>query len=265
MPYVPPHLRVTKYEDEKPTPKIATTLAEAQAMSDAVKKEAPKNVLAEMLSAPVPKKAIAAAKRDKRPVHKAAKPTIAANSFGSLLPQTKIPSAPLETPKKVAPVTTPANSSALKVEDSVLASPEFEEAMDAILRTIFEEEMAKVKRIGNASPLNFTRRTGGSYHNERLESRFQGFKLQKLEDTSGNVSAKLEELMRSRFELAMAQVKRVGNAGALNFSRRSGGSYWNERLESRFQGYLMGALKDFGQVVLKRIANGRVTALKQVQ
>ena len=269
MPYVPPHLRVTKYEDEKPAPKIATTLAEAEAMSRAVKNEAPKSVLASMLSAPKPKKAIAAAKRqqDKRPIHQpqvaaSVKPPVAAGSFGSLLPTPEPKAAKAKTPslpKKVAPVTTPANPAALNV--TLKADPRYEAALDDILRTIFEENMAKVKRIATANVGDFTRRVSGSYKNERLESRFQGFKLQKLEEVTGDVSNALEQVLRSRFELAMGSVKRLSTANATDFTRGPKGSYRNERLESRFQGYLMGSLNDFGLGVLKKIADNRVAAL----
>lgn len=284
MPYIPPHLRKPSYYDEKAAPKIATSLAEADAMAKAVVKEAPKSALASMLSAPKPKKAIAAAKRDKRPIHtpnettlaalkesrsiqtnastiasSQAKP-VAAGSFGSMLP-TPAPEPVKAKQSQVKKVlaATPANTEVQKA--ALKTDPRYEAAMDDVLRTIFEDEIKGVKRVGNVGTLNFRRRPGGSYFNERLESRFQGFKLQKLEEISGDVSEKLENILRARFELAMANVKRVGNAGPLNFSRRSGGSYQNERLESRFQGYMMGSLNDFGLSVLKKVATNRVAAL----
>lgn len=297
MPYVPPHLRTTAfYEDKKVGPRIATTLAEAGEMSKAALSEAPKSALASMLSAPKPKKAIAAAKRDKRPIHipnattiaaiqesrsiqtnaakiaadklpkpAPAKPPIAAGSFGSMLPPVLSPKpVKVRPPKVAAPVTTPANPEVLKVA-SLTTDPAFESALDDILRTIFEDSMHKVKRVGSAHALNFERRANGSYKNERLESRYQGFKLQKLEEVAGDVSDKLEQILRSRFEIAMSSVKRIATAKVGDFSRRANGSYRNERLESRFQGYLMGAVNDFGRSVLMKIADNRVAALKAVR
>lgn len=235
MPYVPPHLR--SRTDEKFAPKIATSLAEAQAMSDSVKNTTKKSILADMLAAPIPKKAIAAAK--------AAKPK---NSLSSMLAKVK------SEIKSEAPV-----------EVTQSTGEKFDRELDAILRALFEAEMANVKRVGNAAPLNFERRSGGSYWNERLESRFQGFKLQKLEDIPEGAREEIEKIMRQRFELAMRGVTRAPNAGPLDFSRRVNGSYRNERLESRFQGYLMGVLKDFGKVVLNRMATNRVASNQEAQ
>lgn len=266
MPYIPPHLRKPSYYDEKAAPKIATSLAEADAMAKAVVKEAPKSALASMLSAPKPKKAIAAAKRDKRPIHTpkvaapAAKPAIAAGSFGSLIPTPAPAKVKPSLPKKVAPTTTPANPEALKVT-SLKTDPRYEAALDDILRTLFEENMKNVKRIATANVGDFARRVNGSYKNERLESRFQGFKLQNLEETTGDVSNALEQILRSRFELAMGSVKRLSTANATDFTRGPKGSYRNERLESRFQGYLMGSINNFGLGVLKKLADNRVAAL----
>lgn len=247
MPYVPPHLRTPDfYEDKKVGPRIATSLSEAAEMSSGVLKDSKKDVLVSMLTAPVPKKAIAAAKRDKRTNPSPTKKSIAAGSFGSLIEKRE------EAVKK---------TDVSKVVVLHKSESEFDAAMDEILRVLFEDHMKNVKRAPNAGSLDFSRRTGGSYKNERLESRYQGFKLQKLEDVSGGVDKYLEDAIRIRFEMAMDKVKRISTAQD-DFSRRENGSYWNERLESRFQGYLLGVMNDFGLIVLKKTADLRVERMK---
>jgi hypothetical protein len=284
MPYVPPHLRAKSYYADSPaTPKIATSLAEAKAMSKAVT-TTPTSVLSQMLSAPAPK--LAGAVSQKTPqqtgskrqnattvaaiaeshalgnLH-AAKPSlisasstpVAAGSFsGMISPATP----PVIKPKKSKMVSAP-NQPVQQAPTVTSKDTTFEAAMDDVLRAIFEENMASVKRIATAQADNFTRRVNGSYKNERLESRYQGFKLQKLEEHDGKASVALEKILRERFEIAMQGVKRIASAAPLNFTRRPSGAYVNE---SRFQGYLMASVNDFGLKVLRKIADNRVSALK---
>lgn len=282
MPYVPPHLRKQSYYADAPaTPRIAANLAEAQAMSKAVT-SAPKSALASMLSAPAPKLAgkvshktpqQSGAMRISQPLGNlhAAKPSIAsasstpvaAGSFsGMISPATPAP----VTPKKskmiaAAPVSQPVQ----QAPTVTINDPAFDAAMDDILRTIFEENMKTVKRLATAHADDFTRRASGSYKNERIEARFQGFKLQKLEEHAGKAGDALEKILRARFEIAMQGVKRIASAAPLNFARRVNGAYVNERLESRFQGYQMASVNDFGLGVLRKIADNRVAALKTIR
>jgi hypothetical protein len=216
MPYVPPHLRAKSYYTDSPAaPKIATSLAEAQAMSKAVT-TAPTSVLSQMLSAPVPK--LAGAVSHKTPQQSAArKPNattiaalaesralgnlhaaknalisasstpVAAGSFSGIIS----PATPVVKPKKSKLVADPAHQQVQQAPTVTINEPAFDAAMDDILRTIFEEGMKNVKRIASAQADNFTRRQSGSYKNERLESRYQGFKLQKLEEHAGKASDSL--------------------------------------------------------------------------
>jgi hypothetical protein len=291
MPYVPPHLRANSYYTDSPAaPKIATSLAEAQAMSKAVT-ASPTSILSQMLSAPAPKLAgvvshntpqqsaarkpnatTIAALAESRALGNlhAAKPAlisatstpVAAGSFSGIIsPATP----PVVKPKKSKLVADPAHQQVQQAPTVTINEPAFDEAMDDILRTIFEEGMKSVKRIASAQADNFTRRQSGSYKNERLESRYQGFKLQKLEEHAGKASDSLEKILRQRFEIAMQGVKRTAAASPLDFERRQNGSYKNERLESRFQGYLMASVNDFGLNVLRKIADNRVVALKAIR
>jgi hypothetical protein len=294
MPYVPPHLRAQSYYKDSPAPKIATSLAEAQAMSKAVT-ASPTGILSKMLSAPAPKLAgavsqktpqqsgamrpnlvTAAAIAESRALGnlQAAKPSlisasaspVAAGSFsGMISPATP----PVIKPKKSRMVADPAHKPVAKQTKQAptvtINEPSFDAAMDDILRTIFEENMTSVKRIATANVGDFTRRASGSYKNERLESRYQGFKMQKLEEHAGKAGDELEKILRARFEIAMQGVKRIASAAPLDFARRQNGAYVNERLESRFQGYLMGSVNDFGLSVLRKIADNRVVALKAIR
>jgi hypothetical protein len=294
MPYVPPHLRAQSYYTETPaTPKIATSLAEAQAMSKAVT-ASPTSVLSQMLSAPTPKLAGAVSHKTpqqsgaKRPnattaaaiaqsralgniqatkhsLISASSTPVAAGSFsGMISPATP----PVIKPKKSRMVAAPSQPVVKQVKQAptvTINDPAFDAAMDDILRTIFEENMNSVKRIATATVGDFTRRVSGSYKNERLESRYQGFKMQKLEEHAGKTSDELEKILRERFQIAMQGVKRVATAHPLNFAQRVNGAYVNERLESRFQGYLMASVNDFGLNVLRKIADNRVAALKAIR
>jgi hypothetical protein len=169
-------------------------------------------------------------------------------------------------PKKTHMVADAAHQPAKKASTvTTINEPSFDSAMDDILRTIFEDNMSQVKRTALANVGDFTRRVSGSYKNERLESRYQGFKLQKLEEHAGKASDDLEKILRARFEIAMQGVKRVARAHALDFAQRVNGSYVNERLESRFQGYMMASVNDFGLGVLRKIADNRVAALKTIR
>jgi hypothetical protein len=210
MPYIPPHLRTQRYyEEQKGAPKIATTLAEAKAMSKAVT-ASPASVLSKMLSAPAPKLAGAVSHKTpqqsgaKRPnatttaaiaesralgnLH-AAKPSIisasaapvAAGSFSGMIQPA---SSPAIKPKK-AKMTAHPDHPAKQAPIVTINEPSFDSAMDDILRTLFEDNMKSVKRTALANVGDFTRRASGSYRNERLESRFQGFKMQKLEECAG--------------------------------------------------------------------------------
>lgn len=289
MPYVPPHLRANSYYAESPAaPKIATSLAEAQAMSKAVT-QAPKSALASMLSAPAPKLAGKVSNKTpqqsgaKRPnattqqalhesralgVLHAAKPAISATSLpvaagsfsGMISPAVPAPMKPKKT-KMVADT----SQQTQQAPTVTINDPAFDAAMDDILRTLFEDGMKSVKRIASANVGDFTRRASGSYKNERLESRYQGFKLQKLEEHAGKAADSLEKLIRARFEISMKGVKRIASAAPLDFTRRQSGAYVNERLESRYQGYLMGSVSDFGLNVLRKIADNRVVALKAIR
>lgn len=295
MPYVPPHLRAKSYYADSPAaPKIATNLAEAEAMSKAVK-ASPTSVLSQMLSAPAPKLAGAVSHKTSKQsgakranvstaatpkahalgnLH-AAKPAlisasaapVASGSFSGMIPSPSTLPPVIQHSKpakakshKATPQKTVSQAPTVTVND-----PAFDAAMDDILRTIFEENMRSVKRIASANVGDFTRRASGSYKNERLESRFQGFKLQKLEECAGKAGDALEKILRTRFEIAMQGVKRIASAAPLDFARRPNGGYVNERLESRFQGYLMASVNDFGLNVLRKIADNRVAALKTIR
>jgi hypothetical protein len=307
MPYVPPHLRsTTYYDDEKRLPKIATTPAEAQAMSHAVM-STPKSgtsLLSDMLSKPAPRLAgkVSAKKVGPKPkiptattrkalqesakivsatpaplanviatraaLSAAAPAPIASGSFSGMIPAPKpVKAHPPKIPKapKVKPIISPAVQQASQMTVTTNNTPAFDAAMDDILRTIFEESMRSVKRTALANVGDFTRKAQGSYKNERLESRYQGFKLQKLEDHAGKASDELETILREKFQVAMQGVKRIASAHALDFTKRANGSYVNERLESRFQGYLMASVNDFGLAVLRKIADNRVAALKSIR
>jgi hypothetical protein len=284
MPYIPPHLRTQRYyEEQKGAPKIATTLAEAQAMSKAVT-ASPTSVLSRMLSEPAPK--LAGSVSHKTPQQSgakranatptaslgnlhAAKPSIistsaapvAAGSFSGMISPV---SPPVIKPKKAKMIAHPDHP--IKQATTVTVNePSFDSAMDSILRTIFEENMKSVKRIASANVGEITRRASGSYKNERLESRYQGFKMQKLEEHAGKAGDELEKILRARFQIAMQGVKRTATAHPLNFTQRVNGAYVNERLESRFQGYLMASVNDFGLNVLRKIADNRVVALKAIR
>lgn len=281
MPYIPPHKRVQSYYKDSPvTPKIATSLAEAQAMSKAVT-NAPKDAFASMLSTPFPKHKRAKTKPNATTTEAIAEPRtlsnviaarpaiassaatkpVASGSFsGMISPATP----PQIIPKQTKMIADPAHP--VKQAPTVtLNDPAFDAAMDDILRALFEDNMKSVKRIASANVGDFTRRTSGSYKNERLESRYQGFKLQKLEENAGKAGDALEKLLRARFEIAMQGVKRIASAATLDFARRKSGSYVNERLESRYQGYLMASVNDFGLTVLRKIADNRVVALKAIR
>jgi hypothetical protein len=285
MPYVPPHLRAKSYYADSPAaPKIATTTAEAQAMSRAVMNE-PKSAFATMPNTPAPKHAGGVSKKtpqqsgamrpnatttaaiaesrslgnliSARPAIASASSTpVAAGSFSGM-----ISPAPIRPKKSTMTVHQPAK----QATTVTINEPSFDAAMDDILRTIFEDNMQTVKRTALANVGDFTRRVNGSYKNERLESRYQGFKMQKLEEHAGKASDDLEKILRARFEIAMHGVKRVARAHALDFAQRVNGSYVNERLESRFQGYLMASVNDFGLDVLRKIADNRVVALKAIR
>jgi hypothetical protein len=294
MPYIPPHLRTQRYyEEQKGAPKIATTLAEAQAMSKAVT-ASPTSVLSRMLSEPAPKLAGSVSHKTpqqsgaKRPnatttaaiaesralgnLH-AAKPSIisasaapvASGPFSGMIS----PPAPAAIkPKPAKMIADPAHPVSKPVKQAptvTLNDPAFDAAMDDILRTIFEENMKSVKRTALANVGDFSRRASGSYKNERLESRYQGFKMQKLEEHAGKAGDALQKILRARFEIAMQGVKRIASAAPLDFSQRPNGSYVNERIESRFQGYLMASVNDFGLSVLRKIADNRVVALKAIR
>lgn len=281
MPYVPPHLRAQSYYTETPAaPKIATTLAEAQAMSKAVTKapKSPTSFLSEMLSKTAPKQAGTVSKKTpqqsaarNKPLGNlhAAKPSIisatsapvASGSFSGMIPSP----APIQ--QAVAPKTKPKASKMIShVPDSTKQAstvttntPEFDAAMDDILRTLFEEGMSNVKRIATANN-DFTRRSSGSYKSERIESRYQGFKLKKLESHAGKAGDVLEAILRSQFQISMQGVKRIASAAPLNFATRTNGAYVNERLESRYQGYRMASLNDFELNVLSKLAENRAKA-----
>jgi hypothetical protein len=286
MPYIPPHLRTQRYyEEQKGAPKIATTLEEAQAMSKAVT-SSPASVLSKMLSAPAPKlvgtvshktpqqsgarrtNATSTGKSHALGNLHAAKPSIistsaapvSSGSFSGLI----APATQTIKPKK-AYMTAHPDHPVQKTPTVTVNDTSFDSAMDSILRTIFEDNMKSVKRIASANANDFTRRASGSYKNERLESRFQGFKLQKLEEHAGKAGDELEKIIRARFEIAMRGVKRIASAAPLDFARRVSGTYANERLESRFQGYLMASVNDFGLNVLRKIADNRVAALKSIR
>jgi hypothetical protein len=290
MPYIPPHLRTQRYyEEQKGAPKIATTLAEAKAMSKAVT-ASPASVLSKMLSAPAPKLAGAVSHKTpqqsgaKRPnatttaaiaesralgnLH-AAKPSIISASAapvasGSFSGMIQPASSPAIKPKK-AKMTAHPDHPAKQAPIVTINEPSFDSAMDDILRTLFEDNMKSVKRTALANVGDFTRRASGSYRNERLESRFQGFKMQKLEECAGKAGDALQKILRARFEIAMQGVKRIASAAPLDFTQRTNGAYVNERLESRFQGYLMASVNDFGLSVLRKIADNRVVALKAIR
>jgi hypothetical protein len=277
MPYIPPHLRTQRYyEEQKGAPKIATTLAEAKAMSKAVT-ASPASVLSKMLSAPAPKLAGAVSHKTpqqsgaKRPnatttaaiaesralgnLH-AAKPSIISASAapvasGSFSGMIQPASSPAIKPKK-AKMTAHPDHPAKQAPIVTINEPSFDSAMDDILRTLFEDNMKSVKRTALANVGDFTRRASGSYRNERLES-------------AGKAGDALQKILRARFEIAMQGVKRIASAAPLDFTQRTNGAYVNERLESRFQGYLMASVNDFGLSVLRKIADNRVVALKAIR
>lgn len=264
MPYIHPSKRQSSYYTNGGA-KIATTTEEAQAMSREVMGQSQNNVISSMVNAPEPKLAISsaakvptsktlAALQESR--KKPAKP-IAAGSFGSMLPTT-----PRVKPPKVSKPKVVASRKVKMDAPQVERSQEFEDAKDALLRTLFEADMSTIYRIGSAHKLNFDRRSNGSYKNERLESRFQGFKLNKVSIPSGEVTREFEDATRIQFEIAMKGVKRIASANVGDFTRRANGSYRNERLESRFQGFLMGVLNTFSQSVLDKIVENRVTAIR---
>ncbi len=278
MPYIPPVLRAKSYyAGSANAPKIATSHAEAQAMSKAVM-DSPKSAFADMLNTPVARHKKTASQSQNHmaatgPLGNiiAARPKIAAEkpvASGPLSGMISPVSVPPIKPKKAKIIAGPAQTVTQpqrQVSTVTINEPAFDEAMDAILRTIFEDNMQSVKRIASANVGDFTRRTNGSYKNERLESRFQGFKMQKLEEHAGKASDSLEKILRARFQIAMQGVKRIASAAPLDFAQRSNGAYVNERIESRFQGYLMASVNDFGLSVLRKIADNRVVALKTIR
>jgi hypothetical protein len=294
MPYVPPHLRAQSYYKDSPAPKIATSLAEAQAMSKAVT-TTPTSVLSQMLSAPAPKFAGAVSQNTpqqtggKRPnattiaalaesralgnlhaaknglISASATPVAAGSFSGMISPATPPVIKPKKSKMVADPDHKPISQQVQQAPTVTINNPAFDAAMDDILRTLFEDGMKNVKRIASANIGDFTRRVSGSYKNERLESRYQGFKMQKLEEHAGKASDTLEKILRQRFEIAMQGVKRIASAAPLNFERRTNGAYVNERLESRYQGYLMASVNDFGLSVLRKIADNRVVALKAIR
>ncbi len=278
MPYIPPNLRTQRHEEKNIVPKIATTTAEAHAMSKALM-NSQKSPLATMLNTTFPKQ-----KRSQKKIAKvtqtaplsnlhAAKPAIisasstpvASGVLSGMISPVHVPPIKPKKAKMIADPAYPVSKSVQQAPVVTINDPAFDEAMDTILRTIFEDNMKSVKRIASANVGDFTRRTNGSYKNERLESRFQGFKMQKLEEHAGKTSDALEKILRARFEIAMQGVKRIASAAPLDFAQRSNGAYVNERIESRFQGYLMASVNDFGLSVLRKIADNRVASLKTIR